>query len=45
MNAQKQYEETSKAFERFTTRLETIAEKADEIEGVEVPVAPLLPPS
>ena len=34
-NAQKQFDETSKAFERFTTRLETIAEKADaELEGV-----------
>ena len=28
-NAQKQYEETSRAFERLATRLETIAEKAD----------------
>lgn len=45
VNAQKQYEETSKAFERFTNRLETIAEKADEIEGLDAAVAPLLPPS
>ena len=45
VNAQKQYEETSKAFDRFTTRLETIAEKADEIEAAEAVVAPLLPPS
>jgi DNA recombination protein RmuC len=45
VNAQKQYEETSKAFERFTNRLESIAEKADEIEGLDAAVAPLLPPS
>jgi DNA recombination protein RmuC len=45
VNAQKQYDETSKAFDRFTNRLETIAEKADEIEGVEAPVVSLLPPS
>jgi DNA recombination protein RmuC len=45
-NAQKQYDETSKAFERFTARLETIAEKADaEIDGVAPEIAPLLPPS
>jgi DNA recombination protein RmuC len=45
VNAQKQFDETSKAFERFTNRLETIAEKADEIEGSEASIAPLLPPS
>jgi DNA recombination protein RmuC len=45
VNAQKQFDETSKAFERFTNRLETIAEKADEIEGAQAPIAPLLPPS
>ena len=46
-NAQKQYEETSKAFDRFATRLETITEKADkEIEAGEKPSGlPLLPPS
>ena len=46
-NAQKQYEETSRAFDRFATRLETIAEKADG-EAVAEAVAdrvPLLPPS
>ncbi len=46
-NAQKQYDETAKAFDRFTTRLETIAEKADsKLEGSEdVPRPVLLPPS
>jgi DNA recombination protein RmuC len=46
-NAQKQYEETSRAVDRFTARLETIAEKADaEIEAGPEPVAPaFLPPS
>ncbi len=45
-NASKQYDETSRAFDRFTARLETIAEKADaEIEGAESPLVPLLPPS
>ena len=45
-NASKQYEETSRAFERFTLRLETISEKADaEIEGAEPAVLPVLPPS
>ena len=49
-NAQKQYEETTRSFERFTARLETIAEKAEkgntEIEGAgEVPRPVLLPPS
>ncbi len=46
-NAQKQYEETSKAFDRFTTRLETIAEKADgELETSRASATlPLLPPS
>ncbi len=45
-NAQKQHEETSKAFERFTARLESIAEKADaEIEESKPPGLPLLPPS
>jgi DNA recombination protein RmuC len=46
-NAQKQYEETSRAFDRFTTRLETIAEKVDgEIEaGTAADSVPLLPPS
>ena len=31
-NAQKQYEETAKAFDRFTNRLETIAEKVEAVE-------------
>ena len=46
-NAQKQYEETSRAVDRFTARLETIAEKADsEIEAVAEPSAlAFLPPS
>ncbi|MEP6994512.1 MAG: DNA recombination protein RmuC [Acidobacteriota bacterium] len=46
-NAQKQYEETSKAFDRFTTRLQTIAEKADgELEGgADLRPPSLLPPS
>lgn len=46
-NAHKQFEETSKAFDRFTTRLQTIAEKADaELEvSPGVDHLPLLPPS
>ena len=46
-NAQKQYVETANAFERFTTRLETITEKADkEIDAGEKPAGlTLLPPS
>jgi hypothetical protein len=44
-NAQKQFEETSKAVDRFAARLETIAEKADgQIEAAEgQPLS--LPPS
>jgi DNA recombination protein RmuC len=46
-NAQKQFEETSRAFDRFSARLETIAESADRRieagEGAEVPT--LLRPS
>ena len=45
-NAQKQYDETSKAFERFANRLETISEKADrQIDAAEAPVPHALPPS
>ena len=46
-NAQKQYDETAKAFDRFTTRLETISEKADRsVEGGKsAELLPLLPPS
>ena len=46
-NAQKQYEETSRAFDRLTTRLETIAEKAEaETEaGKDEARLSLLPPS
>ncbi len=45
-NAQKQFDETAKAFERFTTRLDTVAEKADaEIGGEGPAVVSLLPPS
>jgi DNA recombination protein RmuC len=46
-NAQKQYEEASKALDKFSNRLETIAEKAQgELgEGVEPRPLPLLPPS
>jgi DNA recombination protein RmuC len=46
-NAHKQFEETSKAFDRFTNRLETIAEKADrQVEaGESADLPPLLPPS
>jgi DNA recombination protein RmuC len=49
-NAQKQYEETTRSFERFTTRLDTIAEKAEkgntEIEAAEGSPRPaFLPPS
>jgi DNA recombination protein RmuC len=43
-NAQKQYEETSRAFERLAARLETIAEKAEGEIGAPA-VAPPLPPS
>jgi DNA recombination protein RmuC len=44
-NAQKQYEETAKAFDRFTTRLQTISEQAGEELG-EIPSGlPILPPS
>lgn len=45
-NATRQYEETSRAFGRFTTRLETIADKA-QAEDASAPGAglPLLPPS
>jgi DNA recombination protein RmuC len=39
-NAQKQYEETSRALDRFTTRLESIAEKADAVEASERPALP-----
>jgi hypothetical protein len=45
VNAQKQYEETSRAFERFTNRLESIAEKADEIAAPDSEGVTLLPPS
>ena len=48
-NAQKQYEESSRALERFSTRLETIAEKAVEKDGEAGSLADrslvLLPPS
>ena len=46
-NAQKQFEETSRAFDRFSARLEAIAENADrELEAGESPeVARLLRPS
>ena len=46
-NAQKQYDETAKAFDRFTNRLETIAEKADRgsESGESTELLPLLPPS
>ncbi|HEY3204153.1 MAG TPA: DNA recombination protein RmuC [Thermoanaerobaculia bacterium] len=46
-NVQKQYEETSRAFDRFTTRLQTIAEKAEgEIAAAkDASPEPLLPPS
>ena len=42
-NAQKQYDETAKAFDRFTNRLETIAEKADAVEASDRPALPELP--
>ena len=42
-NAQKQYEETSKAFDRFTNRLETIAEKVEAVEAGELPSLPEAP--
>ena len=46
-NAAKQYEETSRAFERFATRLETIAEKAEGESDAAVGADPvsMLPPS
>lgn len=45
-NASRQYEETHRAFARFTTRLESIADKAQaETEGPERPGVPPLPPS
>ena len=48
-NAQKQYEEASRALDRFSTRLETIAEKAaegdDEGGDTGQPALVLLPPS
>jgi len=45
-NASKQFDETSRAFERFTSRLDAIAEKADsESPGSEASTLPLLPPS
>jgi DNA recombination protein RmuC len=45
-NASKQFEETSRAFERFTSRLDAIAEKAGtESEESEASALPLLPPS
>ncbi len=46
-NAHKQYDETSRAFERFAARLETITEKVDkELDSSDKPSAlPLLPPS
>ena len=42
-NAQKQYEETAKAFDHFTTRLETIAEKVDAVEAGDIPPLPEAP--
>jgi DNA recombination protein RmuC len=45
-NASRQFEETSKALERFTARLDAVAEKANaETEGSETPALPSLPPS
>ena len=45
-NASRQYEETTRAFGRFTARLETIAEKAQADEpAAESSGLPLLPPS
>jgi DNA recombination protein RmuC len=46
-NAQKQFDETARAFDRFSTRLQGIAEKADEeLEaGSDRAGLPLLPPS
>jgi len=45
-NAQKQYEETSRAFDRFAHRLETISEKAEErIDSGEASERLALPPS
>jgi DNA recombination protein RmuC len=45
-NASKQFDETSRAFERFTTRLDTIAEKAgSEAPDRDASGLPLLPPS
>ena len=44
-NAQKQYDEASRAFDRFTNRLETIAERAEVVgdTGEGVALRPLLP--
>jgi len=46
-NAQKQYDEASRAFDRFTNRIETIAERAEVVgdTGEGVALRPLLPPS
>ena len=45
-NAQKQYDEASRAFDRFTNRLETIAERAEpQVEAGERDSLPVLPPS
>jgi DNA recombination protein RmuC len=45
-NASRQFEETSRAFERFTTRLDAVAEKASaEPEGAGAPGPLPLPPS
>jgi len=44
-NAHKQFEETSKAFDRFTARLESIAEKADGELSPSPSEISLLPPS
>ncbi|HKD18142.1 MAG TPA: hypothetical protein VKG23_09740, partial [Thermoanaerobaculia bacterium] len=45
-NASRQFEETSRAFERFTTRLDAVAEKASaETEGAGSSALPPLPPS
>jgi DNA recombination protein RmuC len=45
-NASRQFEETSRAFDRFTTRLDAVAEKAsEEPEGAVAPSIPPLAPS
>jgi len=44
-NTQKQYEEASKALERFGAKLEGAAERAEEKLEEEIEVPPLLPPS